>query len=175
MSTDNNNSQSRMKGFERQYAEGMTNSVGPDFTIPTLYYDDQHMSSSSLQQQYIKPDLFDEEQFKDGFGPVYAEPTFPWHQNQQNNNDPRYPNHVQENNPDLFGQDQFVDGFGPVYAEPTFPWHHQSHGSQAEPANHKQGPVGVQWQQGYVYPQAFPAFYMYPFCTCSPLGHSNHE
>lgn len=165
----------------------LINSVGPDFSIPFQHTGSHNMGGSHIQQ-FNAPDLFGEDQFKDGFGPVYAIPTYPWHDSQDGGNNPTHTNlelgmdyansgqpskdyslqnqaHQHESAPGLFGENQFKDGFGPVYANPTYPWHH----------NQGQSLQRVHWPQGYVYPQVIPAFYMYPFCTCSTQEHKNHE
>ncbi|WP_432352931.1 hypothetical protein [Sporosarcina sp. A2] len=68
------------------------NAVGPDFTIPGQSRDGQHMGSSQNE-----PALFRQNQFKDGFVPLYALPTSPWNQNQNpgSGNNPEHHKHWQ--------------------------------------------------------------------------------
>ncbi|MEH7387428.1 hypothetical protein V7147_18725 [Bacillus sp. JJ1521] len=95
------------------------------------------------------PTLFGQNQLKNGFGPVYAIPSFPWKQqgtNQSskpvtkdkgNQSGHRGQHSVGQVMPALFDQNQLMGNFGRPNAEPPFPWHRSP--------NH--GYVSGQWQQ----------------------------
>ena len=81
----------------QQFGYQVPTSVGPDFTIPGQQRDFLPPTSSQGFPQGSHPALFGENQFKNGFGPVYATPTYPWQhgQNPQTGTSSEHQNHEQ--------------------------------------------------------------------------------
>jgi hypothetical protein len=80
-----------------QFGHQVPITVGPDFTIPGQQREYFNTESSSDYQQGSHPGLFGENQFKGGFGPVYAVPSYPWKQGQipHTGTNPAHQNHEQ--------------------------------------------------------------------------------
>lgn len=129
----------------------LVNAVGPDLTIPGQHNVIQSKANYQGQHQDTHPALFDQNQVKDGFGPVYAVPSFPSHYNHGQGLG-GYQGIQQDTHPALFDQDQLKKGFCPVYAVPSFPSHH----------NHGQGAGDGQWQQWGSHHQTIPYCWYYP-------------
>ncbi|MCC3358213.1 hypothetical protein [Bacillus sp. REN16] len=131
------------------------------------------------------PTLFGQNQLKNGFGPVYAIPSFPWKNgsgtgqsdaptpkglaNQGGQSEER---NIGQIPPTLFDQNQLMGNFGPVYAIPSFPWQHggnQVYGMGQWKQGH--GPImgGGQWQQWGGHPNVFMPSHMY-----GPVGYQFH-
>lgn len=130
------------QGVSPAFYNQLVNSVGPDLTIPTSTTAGQH---KGIQQQGSQehPALYGQNQLKDGFGPIYAIPTFPWQ-----------PGH---------GQHQQNDDFGPVYATPSFPW--QPVGGQWQ-LGHGQHSGSGHWYPWGIHPQT-----AMPCCPCHQVGY----
>lgn len=92
----------RGQEFTTSFYDQLLNSVGPDLTIPTG--SGQHGgigNDHGLQQgSHEHPALFGQSQLRDGFGPIYAVPTFP--------------------GPHGDGQSQPIGSQGPINASPFF-------------------------------------------------------
>lgn len=146
--------------------------VGPDFSIP--YY-----SADSFNNQHSpEPALYGEDQFKNGFGPVYATPTYPGTHNHTQNESSSHRTQ-QDIHPALFDQNQFKNGYGPVYATPTTPWNptsqSQNAGHYSGQQTHKQNFGGGQWQQNCGCSQRMRTYYMYPYCVYPTFRQQNHQ
>jgi hypothetical protein len=144
----NNNAESHAVSnqgeLQRQFSlpSFLVNAVGPDLTIPGQH-NVQSKSNYQGQIQDTQPALFDQNQVKNNFAPVYAIPPFPSH-HPHGQGIGGYQGMQQDTHPALFGQSQFTSGFGPVYAVPSFP------------SNLAQGAGEGQWKQWGSYHQTIP-------------------
>lgn len=75
------------------FVNPLVDAVGPDLTIPGQEEENQSMKSYQGQQQRNHPALFDQNQFENDFGPVYAVPSFPPHYDLGAGNMPEHHNH----------------------------------------------------------------------------------
>ncbi|WP_339253633.1 hypothetical protein NSQ43_05190 [Sporosarcina sp. FSL W8-0480] len=165
MVNNNNNFQVPYRGQEQQASSSFINAVGPDLSIPGIHLDTHDLENYDMKQQDVHPALFDQNQFANGFGPVYAIPTYPSQYNltqDQGTFQRQQPN----NHPALFGQNQFINGFGPVYAIPTFPPNHGPiQNSGTEQMNYSDG----QFMGGGQCQQCGHHKAMMPFCWFIPM------
>lgn len=154
----------------------LKDAVGPNFNIPGQHDRDLDMGSYQLHEQDVHPALFGQEQFKDGFGPVYATPSFPPNYGPSQGAG-TFPGYQQDMHPALFGQGQFIDGFGPVYATPSFPPNYgPSHGTGVGPWHPGQGQISDDhWQQGQGYPHAMVPCYWQPVYMYPSFGHQYYQ
>lgn len=111
--------------FTSSFYDQIVNSVGPDLTIPTGSGQRGSRGIGHGQQQGSQehPALFGQSQFRDGFGPVYAVPSFP--------------------GPHGDGQNQPIGSRGPIYANPFFSGQH-GHGPSMESGHRHQCGIRLQ-------------------------------
>lgn len=132
-----------MTNHNDAYMNQLMNSIGPNFNISGQH--DGNMNTGNYPGSH--PALFGENQFKDGFGPVYAVPSFPWSP---------IPSSSTGNTP-------LPQGHGQGRGSSQQP-HHQGHGMQ-----------GMQWQQSGNCPQAMTGYYMYPCYMCPSFGYQHYR
>ena len=160
------------EGFSPSFDQQPTNVVGPDYSIRIS----SGLPSGGARRSAgndVQPALFDENKLEDGFGPVYAVPSFPTQPGflPSTASGQGMPLSEQEH-PPLYGQGQEHGGFGPIYAAPPFPFSHRQ-STPAQPVPHpawqqgqQQGAWGNQWQQGGYF--FMPVYYPYR-CVGSPF------
>lgn len=160
--------QQQAKYEPSSFSNQFINTVGPDLSIPGQCDGGQSADGYQGWKEDTHPPLYGQDQLHDGFGPVYATPSYPSPQSPDHSAG-GYQDWQQNTQPPLYGQNQLQGGYGPVYATPSFPSQPHAHG---QGMGHQHGIGGMQWQHGCMcrHPQPVMPYYMQ-----QPMGHQPYQ